>query len=177
MKKTLLAAFTIIALSIPSFAGVAVRSNKKIVTPTTPECFKAGEIQLDVFGIYTDGRSNRGADGFGGGLGLGYFITRNFGVDVEGNIYASDARRHSDTVENINANLIYRFPMELGGHCLAPYIFGGGGYVWDGGNGGEGHAGLGIEYRVSQKIGIFADGRHAFAHDFTNARFGVRFVF
>ena len=53
MKKALLASIAIVALSITSFAGVAVKPSKNPVIPP-PECFRAGEMQLDVFGTYTD---------------------------------------------------------------------------------------------------------------------------
>ncbi len=172
MKKALFASIAIVALSIPSFAGVAAKPSKTVVAP--PECFRAGELQLDAFGSYNNstGGANNG-HGFGGGLGLNYFITRNLGVGVEGNVWSPN-----HTIWNPNANIIWRFPLEFSGHCLAPYIFGGGGGTFDGSNAGEGHVGGGLEYRATPKIGIFSDYRHAWGgSDFNTIRAGLRFVF
>ncbi len=176
MKKSLLAVVAVAALSIPSFAGVVVHhASKKAGPEPLPECFRAGELQLDVFGSWNDTANGTHGDGFGGGLGVNYFVTRNLGLGVEGNIWNGNG----SAIWNPNGNVIFRWPVELGGHCFAPYVFGGGGGTFDGTKSGEGHAGGGLEFRANQHMGIFADGRHGFGgdNDFTTVRVGLRFVF
>lgn len=61
----------------------------------------------------------------------------------------------------ISGSLILRYPFE-GPICWAPYIFGGGGGVFDGESTGFGHIGLGVEFRVTPYMGFFTDWRWEF---------------
>ena len=152
-------------------------SKDKVVVPEAIPCFKDQEFQLDVFGSFTNGaRDYRYDDGFGGGIGVNYFFTRNIGVGVDGNLY--DGGVHG--VWTSSASVIARFPVDLGHFCFAPYIFGGGGVRSDGHTVGTEHAGAGIEFRVTPRVGIFSDGRYTWAEDRNDSittRVGVRFVF
>lgn len=61
----------------------------------------------------------------------------------------------------LTGSLILRYPFE-GPICWAPYLFGGGGGIWDGKSTGFGHVGVGVEFRVTPNIGFFTDWRWEF---------------
>jgi len=71
-------------------------------------------------------------------------------------------RNSNRSVANqVSGSLILRYPFE-GPICWAPYIFGGGGGVFDGDSVGFGHVGLGVEFRVTPYMGFFTDWRWEF---------------
>lgn len=164
-----------------AFAGDRVVSSGKetkgTVAPAPEPCFRDHEFQLDVFGTYTNSLRNLDyQDGFGGGVGVNYFFTRNIGVGVDGSVYDGDV----SGVWNTTGSIIARFPLEMHSVCIAPYIYGGGGARMDGHAVATAHAGGGLEWRVSQKIGIFSDVRYTWAEhnqDALQTRVGLRFVF
>jgi opacity protein-like surface antigen len=149
---------------------------KDYKTPAPEPCFKDVELQLDVFGSYTNAvsRSQHG-DGFGGGIGVNYFFCRYLGVGVSGNLRDGDV----NGVWNADASIIARYPLELGTFCLAPYILAGGGIETDSTTVGSWHAGGGLEWRATPSFGIFGEGRYTWAedNDSASARVGLRFVF
>ena len=61
----------------------------------------------------------------------------------------------------VTGSLILRYPFE-GPVCWAPYIFGGGGGIFDSQSTGFGHLGLGVEFRVTSYMGFFTDWRWEF---------------
>ena len=67
----------------------------------------------------------------------------------------------------VGGNLFLRYPI-----CalnLAPYIMVGGGVGWDGDALGYGNVGGGLEYRFTDHIGVFVDGRYFYGNeDFGN---------
>ena len=63
--------------------------------------------------------------------------------------------------QQVTGSLILRYPFE-GTVCWAPYIFGGGGGIFDGKSTGFGHVGLGAEWRVTPYMGFFSDWRWEF---------------
>jgi hypothetical protein len=173
MKKLAITALATFTAAVTSFAGTEV--TYKEYAPAPPPCFKDVEIQLDVFGSYTDSvNRSQYSDGFGGGLGLNYFFSRYVGFGV-----SSELRDSTDSaVWNNSGQLIVRYPIE-GSFCVAPYFIGGGGILSDGSNQGTWHAGGGLEWRATHSFGVFAEGRYTWASedDSANARLGVRFVF
>jgi hypothetical protein len=102
---------------------------------------------------------------------------RYLGVGVDGNVFGGG----STGVWNFSSSLIARFPVELGGLCLAPYLLGGGGYENDSTSCGTLHAGGGLEFRVvPEKLGIFVEGRYTWAFntdDQVRVSTGIRLVF
>ncbi|MEI8234450.1 MAG: hypothetical protein WCH57_07155 [Verrucomicrobiota bacterium] len=68
---------------------------------------------------------------------------------------------HREAANQVSGSLILRYPFE-GPICWAPYIFGGGGGVFDGEATGFGHIGLGVEFRVTPYMGFFTDWRWEF---------------
>ncbi len=194
MIKTTIPLFSILALASSAIAGQQM-TNKESKAPVPMDCFRAQELQLDIFGQYSVGEGPTQAGtfrdhGFGGGIGLNYFFTRNFGLGVDAAwLSAKEApytskKSESTAIHNFSASLIYRFPID--NICMAPYVFAGGGFAVDGAQWATAHAGVGIEYRViPQKLGIFTDARWTYlgdryGHDDLNnvsARVGVRVVF
>ena len=203
--KLIASVLTSMIITSVAFAGTEMtassgKDSKAVVT--TPELvFKDKELQLDIFGLHADGNGNDHAGplqdhGFGGGLGINYFFTRNLGVGVDGlALYGRenperDDRGHSlasakhTTIYGTTGSIIYRLPIES--LKLAPYIYAGGGYYSQSKDWAAAHAGLGVEYRiVPQKIGLFADTRYTYFGDrFSNGdqgeimtKVGIRFVF
>lgn len=183
------------ALSVAAMAGEPVVSSGKTYKQVeTPElCFGDQELQIDLFGQYTvgNGPSHAGTvrdHGWGGGIGINYFFTRNIGIGVDAAwLYAKESPAlggdHS-TIHNFSGSLIARFPIDE--NCIAPYIYVGGGAAVDGEQWASAHAGAGIEFRLQpQKFGVFIDGRWTYYGDRFgngdlnnfNARAGVRWVF
>jgi hypothetical protein len=62
----------------------------------------------------------------------------------------------------------------------ACYVFGGGGYDFEGIKQGFGQAGVGLDVRIIKNLGVFADARYVFAsesHDYGVGRAGIRISF
>ena len=148
--------------------------------------YTAQEVSLDLFGSYLnpEGRFNKLFEhnirhGFwGGGAGLNYFLTRNFGIGTDFNI--SDKPSGFNLVDYWVGDLYLRMP--LGNSGLAPYIVGSGGRgmspVWDWVYGG----GVGLEYRFNPTTGIFSDARFLWNDKSTdlnmlNIRVGLKLIF
>ena len=174
MKKLAIGALSALALSTGAFAGQPMASGKDYKSMAEP-CIADVELQIDVFGSYTDSRSSHHGDGFGGGLAVNYFFMRYLGVGVEGNLYDGNA----NGVWNIDGRLIARYPIDSA--CFVPYAFAAGGVQTNGSTSGTFGLGGGLEYRViPQKLGIFAEGRYTWAgssDDSAQVRVGVRVVF
>jgi hypothetical protein len=109
---------------------------------------------------------------------LKYFITRNFGIGLEG-----EWLNTSRTLYGSALNLYLRAPLSASSRW-APYLFAGAGGLYGGGAYFEGHIGGGIEYRITPKIGIFGDARYEWVDatrnnipQFGAMRFGVNVVF
>lgn len=112
---------------------------------------------------------------FGGDAGASFFFTRYIGVG--GDAYAL-AGHHESFVDTATGNLIFRIP--IGNTGIAPYIFGGAGYEFEGIDQIVGGGGAGIEFRIVPHFGIFADARYLAAvktADYGFARAGVRISF
>lgn len=162
-------------------AGQETSSGKKVVAPpiqAAAPCFADREFSIDTFGLYQTAESGTPYDdGFGGGVALNYFFTRNVGLSLEG--YWSDASVDSTVVHSVTGSVVVRFPIDE--ICLAPYIFGGGGGHFDSENNASGHVGGGLEYRFNPSVGIFGDARYVWIGDDANDvglyRVGLRFAF
>jgi hypothetical protein len=154
-----------------------------------------------------------GRPAWGGGLGINYFFARYIGLGVEQSVFGrnSGQRPNQDgTLPNnfdvgdygftrwqTAAHLILRYPI-----CqwnLAPYVMIGGGAQYGNvpnvqnvyGTGrryrmagqGFGHVGGGLEYRVTETIGLFSDARYLFSgvnglpNNQLMWRYGLRFAF
>jgi hypothetical protein len=137
--------------------------------------FRAVETSFDVFGLWAAPEDGFLDDGFGGGLGMNHFFTRNFGVGLDGYWWDGDP---NEVVSSFSGSLIWRAPIER--LNLAPYVFGGGGGHFATNDQASLHAGGGLEWRMHRNFGTFADGRYVFTddtNDFGLIRFGLRFPF
>jgi hypothetical protein len=139
------------------------------------------ELSIDLFGVgylhshdFNNGALARHNLKFGGGAGVNFFLTKCLGI---GGDFGSTTFKHS-FVNTTTGNLIFRFP--IGDTGLAPYIFGGAGYQFQGIDQIIGGGGLGLEFRLAPHFGIFVDGRYLAAvktEDFGEGRAGVRLSF
>lgn len=172
MNKFALTAVASVVLSISAQAGhqvVTVSKNPK--NPVPESCFADHELQLDVFGAFSN---YKGDNGFGGGIGLNYFFTRNIGLGIEAQYVDTDNSAWTGT-----GSVIFRFPIE-GSFCWAPYLKVQGGVTDNDVKAGFYGGGGGVEFRLNPHWGLFAEGTYNWAaadQDFANARLGVRFVF
>ena len=146
--------------------------------------FSANELSVDLSGSYiaqergiehlfeTSIKHNRGT--WGGDVGVNYFITQNIGVGADANMSANGG----NFVDAVLGDLTLRLP--LGNSGFAPYVLGGGGRMTDVTWEWVGQAGVGLEYRFSHRIGLFADGRCIWPEHSPDAlllRAGLRIVF
>jgi len=198
MIKSICTGIVCSLLATTVFAGERISTvdkNYKEPAPAPELCFGDHELQIDIFGQYTvgEGPSHAGPirdHGWGGGIGINYFFTRNIGLGVDAAwLYAKDHSLGDDdddhtTIHNFSASLIARFPIDE--KCIAPYLYVGGGAAIDGEQWASAHGGVGVEFRVQpQKMGVFVDGRWTyygdrFGHEDLNnfsGRVGVRFIF
>ena len=180
MKKTALTIIAGLGVASSVIAGPATagKTVKTVVPPVEP-CFRDHELQLDVFAQYmhfTHAGTPPSRNGGGGGLGLNYFFCRYAGFGVDGSVNSL-----SHGLWDFTGSLILRYPLELGSVCVAPYAFGGGGVQTNGSTLGTGHAGGGLEWRVTPKLGIYGEGRYTWTtehnEDSSQARLGLRFAF
>jgi hypothetical protein len=180
--RTCTAIVCTLAFALPCFAGhEMIGKESKEVAPTP--CYADHEWTVDVFGSYfaaeTRKHGTNGDHGWGGGLDVNYYFARYFGLGVEGSIFDVDDRHN----EFLNVNAYLRLPVE-GKICFAPYIFGGGGWEWnDERNNLHGHAGLGVDFRLTPRYGFFTDARYTWtggpriSNDFALIRTGFNVVF
>jgi hypothetical protein len=150
---------------------------------STDDRYRANELSLDAFGGITvqesiiehaSGDRVRQNGRLGLGAGANYFFTRYIGIGGDG--YTENTAHNF--VDNVSGSLIGRLP--LGNSGIAPYIFGGGGHLFDPRVATEGHGGAGIEFRVNPHFSIFTDARMVFTDRLGNyglGRLGLRFVF
>jgi len=202
MKPTLALLAAVATLAVPAFAGDPVTNTQAPAANFSP--YRAGEFQIDAFGVYGFTKSGNerllGDDAFGGGLGFNYFFTRWLGIGAEGTLFDTEG----DVLGTTAVNLILRAP--VGDSGLAFYAFGGAGITFnaedldsddfdDARDRAEddkdakdtddvlflGHAGAGVEYRFSPNVGLFTDARYTWLEtdnsDFGLIRAGVRIAF
>ncbi len=176
--KTIAAITISLALSAGAvFAGAPVVSKNPVcknpVCVADDSCFHGGEINFDLIGMYIDPVGDGLNEGAGGGIGLGYFFCENFGVQTKA--YWWDG---NDAIHTVQASAVLRAPID--GTCLAPYVYGGVGGSFDSVNQVTGHLGGGLECRLCDSVGLFADYSYTWADetgDWNGYSLGVRFVF
>lgn len=169
MKTNLLFLPTLALTVLSSFAGPTrsihelrqIDTKRYEVKHRSAKCFLAGETSIDLLAMYVDvnndnsssyhyGDSNDPESGMGGGIGLTHFYTRAFGTSVRAYWWDTESVVHSAT-----ASAIVRYPMER--LCIAPYVMGGVGGHFDSVNQISGHIGGGLEYRLTNRLGLIAD--------------------
>src|ERR1700704_642265 len=156
---TIMAASALIALGGESYSG---KEAKEVVPPPCPEWYGDTEWNVGIWGAYAftsenwqDDRYLEADHAWGGGIDLKYFFNRYFGVGVEGFGLKANRRsldlfedessvlepeplrqtgrgsRNSRLTGAVLGTLTFRYPF----HCsrFAPYIFGGAGAIFGGG--------------------------------------------
>jgi hypothetical protein len=158
MKKIALSIAMIVALTSGLWAGseYSGKEIKQVVPPPCPEWYADTEWNASLWGTYVFTAENWEEDEYiksdhawGGGVDLKYFFHRYFGVGVEG--WAIDARRerfegiqfvvgdgsfpvfgHEDRlVGAVKGTITLRYPFRCS--RFAPYIYGGAGAIFGGG--------------------------------------------
>jgi hypothetical protein len=206
MKKYIVTSLVAAVAATSAIAGPS-KVVKEVIVPEDPCLFRDQEIQLDLFGLgdFYKGRYDMsGRPAYGGGVGVNYFFMKYVGIGFEQEVYGRNTKGNRSQLNDGGytrwksvGNLFLRYPI-----CqwnLAPYVmigggadYGrvGGGYVNSPGSRpnklagkGFGHVGGGLEYRVTQNIGLFTDARYAYSRvgglpaNELLWRYGVRFAF
>lgn len=152
--------------------------------PTNGIYYYPQELQLDLFGSYNNPEerlpklfdTNIRHGTWGGGAGANFFFTENLGIGGDLNFGAHGGR----IMDYGLGDVIFRMPID---HTpLAPYAIGSGGRQvwpnWDWLYGG----GVGLEFRPTAQLGVFADARYLWknsnvGNDRLILRAGIRIVF
>lgn len=227
MKNLIHSLCALVALGSVAFAGTETYSKEsKNVVPPCPEWYADKEWNVNLWGTYvftgSEWRDDEylGADhAWGGGVDLKYFFHRYFGIGVQG--FAVNATRRTFdlragqppmlpflvTGESSRAvgAFLGTFTLRLPIHCsrFAPYLWGGGGVIFGGGDRddvirgagglptqvvrrdssteGIGQIGAGFEVRFTPHVGWTNDFSWNFVthenSDFGMARTGINFAF
>lgn len=223
MKKLIFCLCALVALGSAAFAGTAETYSKesKNVVPPCPEWYGDSEWNLNLWETYVFADDNDLYLGdnhaFGGGADLKYFFHRYFGIGIQG--WVVNAERQTFDL-NLNpppvvvtgedsraiGAFLGTFTLRFPGRCsrFAPYIWGGGGVIFGGGDRDEvilgavgaqptqivrhdsstegiGQIGAGFEIRFTRHIGWTNDFSWNFItrdnSDFGMARSGINFAF
>lgn len=213
MKKLTLSLCALVALGSAAFAGTETYSkeSKSVVPPPCPQWYADNEFNLSISGLYAfrgDNDNNNfnvgWDDGWGGAIDAKYFVHRYFGFGVQGFIVSTNQDNNfngnnDETVGGVLGTFTLRFPMNCS--RFAPYIWVGGGGIWNGddnnfivnaagarvrtNNNDDGRAmgqgGVGFEIRFTPHFGWqndiswnVVDGPH---NNFGMARTGLNFAF
>lgn len=175
-NRILLCGTTLLLAAAPAIAADRMR-------PGANDKYRANEASLDLFGSSSVGqqtinnitglRVNRDLR-LGAGIGMNYFLTRYLGLGAEA---YSENTAHS-LVDSTSASVIGRFP--LGQSGVAPYVYAGGGRQCDPTTLWLAHAGAGLEYRFTPRVGAFVDARYVLTDGTPNfglGRVGLRLGF
>ena len=141
-----------------AFAGVEYsgKEMKQVAPPPCPEWYADREFNVSLWGTYIfsgtnweDDRYIEADHAWGGGADIKYFFMRYFGVGIEGwaasarqarqgtfidfsdEVFESRTGRVNNTIGSVLGTLTLRYPIPC--TRFAPYIFGGGGAIFGGG--------------------------------------------
>jgi hypothetical protein len=180
----LLVVVTGIASSLPAQNNYAVSEQAGTAPPPDQErdLYPPCELSIDGSAIgvlhsydFNSNGLHRKNYRFGGDAGANVFFTKYIGVGADA--FAVTGKNPS-FVNTATGNLIFRVPIANTG--IAPYVFGGAGYQFEGIDQIVGGGGVGLEVRLVQHFSVFADARYLAAvktSDYGFARAGVRLSF
>jgi len=159
MKRWVLGLLGIAAITSAAVAGSETYSGKEmkqVAPPPCPQWYADNEFNVSLWGTYLftgnnwqDDRYLQSDHAWGGGIDAKYFFHRYFGVGIEGWMVNSRQARENDfadfsddifqqTFSHVNkgigavlGTLTLRYPIAC--TRFAPYIFGGGGGIFGGG--------------------------------------------
>jgi hypothetical protein len=160
MKKFMLGLLAIAAIAPVAFAGTETYSGKEMkqvaAPPPCPEWYADREFNIGLWGTYVftgnewqNDRYIEADHAWGGGGDIKYFFWRYIGVGIEGwavdarqahedvfidfseNVFEHSIQHESNVIGAVLGTLTLRYPF----HCsrFSPYIFGGGGAIFGGG--------------------------------------------
>lgn len=225
MKKIALSLAITVASALAAFAGEAYsgKEMKQVAPPPCPEWYADTEWNVSLWGTYlftgndwADDEYIEADHAWGGGIDAKYFFHRYFGIGIEG--WAVNATRQQLDVTGIGPTVtitddsrfigaaLGTFTIRYPFHCsrFAPYIWGGGGAIFGGGETDEvlltgavapvfttihhdgdteflGQVGAGFEVRITPHIGWINDFSWNFTthdnSDFGMIRSGFNFAF
>jgi Outer membrane protein beta-barrel domain len=158
MKKLLLCLLGPCLVASAAFAGVGYSGKeiKQVAPPPCPEWYADREFNISLWGTYVftgeewiNDKYIEADHAWGGGIDLKYFFMRYIGVGIEGwaasanqarqttfidfsdNIFQQSIHRESNVIGAVLGTLTLRYPIPC--TRFAPYIFGGGGAIFGGG--------------------------------------------
>jgi hypothetical protein len=158
MKRLLLCLLGLSLVASAAFAGVGYsgKEMKQVAPPPCPEWYADREFNISLWGTYVftgtnwiDDRYIEADHAWGGGLDLKYFFMRYIGVGIEGwvvdanqarqdifvdfsdGIFASSIHRERNAIGAVLGTVTLRYPIPC--TRFAPYIFGGAGGIFGGG--------------------------------------------
>jgi len=158
VKTLLLCLLGVGLIASAAFAGVGYsgKEMKQVAPPPCPEWYADREINVSLWGTYiftgTEWANDRYIEAdhaWGGGADIKYFFMRYFGIGIEGwaasarqarqstfidfsdDIFESRTGRVDNTIGAVLGTLTLRYPIPC--TRFAPYIFGGGGAIFGGG--------------------------------------------
>lgn len=120
---------------------------KPVYAADAPDFYAARELNIDIFGSAT----TPDLDGYttGAGVGVTYFLSRNFGA---GATITGDWSSEGQTVDNAGAHAIYRIPIQRSAIYLRA------GPTWSlRADTWAIDVGPGIEHRLTRNIGFFGE--------------------
>ena len=184
MTKSILSTFTILGISATAAFAGPMSSGKGGATPALNvpavcDCFEANSLSFSTYagGMISNGGAGNGGesldDAFAAGIALDYFFTQNVGLEADATFITT-----SSEISLVTGSVVVRAPVKSA--CFAPFVLAGGGIHADGVTQGVWHAGGGLDLRLANCWGIFADARYTWAEDsdnYTLLRGGVRFSF
>jgi hypothetical protein len=156
MKKFALTFLVLLSLGLAAHAGSEAYSGKdvkQVVPPPCPEWYADNEWNVNLWGAYLftgndweDDEYLEADHAWGGGLDAKYFFHRYFGIGIEG--FGAEARRETFDLANSPAiiadfghetrtigavlgTFTLRYPFKCS--RFAPYVWGGGGVIFNGG--------------------------------------------
>src|SRR5260370_6101129 len=158
MKKLLscLLGFALVASAAFAGVGYSGKEIKQVAPPPCPEWYADREFNISLWGTYAftgtnwiNDRCIEADHAWGGGIDLKYFFMRYIGVGIEGwvvqapqarqNTYVdfsdgaflNNIQRQNNLIGSVLGTLTLRYPIPC--TRFAPYIFGGGGGIFGGG--------------------------------------------
>jgi hypothetical protein len=212
MKKLMLSLSAVVAMASFAMAGETYTKESKtsVAPPPCPQWYADNEFNLTLSGAYaftgTEWRDDRylGVDhAWGGTLDAKYFVHRYFGFGFQGGLLfanTDDTFNNNNDDSNVVGTALGTFTLRFPISCsrFAPYVWGGGGGIWGGGNSNGlnnairtdrddsdgrwlGQAGGGFEVRITPHCGWTNDFSwnivEGSKNNFGMARTGINFAF
>jgi hypothetical protein len=158
MKKLLLCLLGLALVASAAFAGTdySGKEMKQVAPPPCPEWYADREFNISLWGTYAFTGTNWINDRYmladhawGGGIDAKYFFMRYVGVGIEGwavdarqarqdlfidfsdNVFINNIQRQNNVIGSVLGTLTLRYPISC--TRFAPYIFGGAGGIFGGG--------------------------------------------